>query len=53
MIISIEEKEKLARLGFTDVETLLPVFNNTSQNYFIDKPAHCNHIVDGYVADYI
>lgn len=53
-IISTEEKEKLARLGFTDVETLLPVFNNnTLHNYFLDKPAHCNHIANGYIADYI
>ena len=54
-IISTDEKEKLARLGFTDVETLLPVFNNnnTLHNYFLDKPAHCNHIANGYIADYI
>ncbi len=53
-IISTKEKEKLARLGFIDVETLLPVFNNsTLHNYFLDKPAHCNHVANGYVADYI
>lgn len=53
-IISSEEKEKLARLGFTDIETLLPVFNNnTLHNYFLDKPVHCNHIANEYIADYI
>lgn len=53
-IISTKEKEKLARLGFIDVETLLPVFNNSIlHNYFLDKPAHCNHVANGYVADYI
>ena len=53
-IISTEEKEKLAKLGFTDVETLLPIFNNsTLHNYFLDKPAHCNHVANGYIADYI
>lgn len=53
-VISTEEKEKLARLGFTEVETLLPVFNNsTLHNYFLDKPSHCNHVANGYIADYI
>ena len=53
-IISTEEKEKLAKLGFTNVETLLPIFNNsTLHNYFLNKPAHCNHVANGYIADYI
>ncbi len=53
-IISTEEKEKLARLGFTDVENLLPVFNNNNlHNYFLDKPAHCNHIANEQIANYI
>lgn len=53
-VISSEEKQKLLKLGYSDIISLLPVFNDSNlHNYFLDKPAHCNHIANSYIADYI
>ncbi len=52
--ISAEEREKLLKLGYSDVISLLPVFNDKNMhNYFIDKPAHCNHIANSHIAEYM
>lgn len=52
--ISSSEKQKLIDLGYDDIISLLPVLENPSlHNYFIDKPAHCNHIANSYIADYM
>ncbi len=53
-VISTSEKEKLAELGYDNIISLLPVFNDgTLHNYFLDKPAHCNHVANEHIANYI
>lgn len=53
-VISSGEKEKMKNYGYDKVISLLPVFNNSDiHDYFIDKPAHCNHIANSLMSDFI
>lgn len=53
-VISSEEKEKMKKFGYDKIISLLPVFNNSNiHDYFIDKPAHCNHVANSLMSNYI
>lgn len=53
-VISSEEKENMKKLGYNKTISLLPVFNNSNiHDYFIDKPAHCNHIANSLMSNYM
>lgn len=53
-IVMGDEARILREMGYSNITSLTPTFNNPElRDYFVDEPAHCNHVANRFMANSI